>query len=157
CELFATTALEIFLVFATFTLQVGIEVGQLTLTLDAVGLRQHRSVFVEFLCLATQAVCQVSEFVVATLELGFELGLRCFGRLGVAQDALCADKTNFDGLLRLGLNDRNANHRHRSQRCRYDQGAVAFFKTAANSAAYSGKLQCEIRLHEKSTLRRSRK
>src|SRR5690606_3144432 len=100
--LFVAATVEVFLELAAFALQVGIKVGQLALALDAFGLGQYRRVFVELLGLAAQAVGQVLQFVVATLEFGFDLGLSCFGRLGIAQDAFCADKAYF-GSLSLGL------------------------------------------------------
>src|SRR5690606_40035354 len=71
---------------SALALQVGIHVRQLALTLDALGLRQHGSVLVEFLRFGAQTVGQGLQFVIALLELGFDLGLRLLRGLRVRSE-----------------------------------------------------------------------
>src|SRR5690606_29617642 len=74
-ELLVATAVEVFLELATLALQIGVEIGELTLALDTLGFRHDGSVLVELLGLAAQIVRHALEFVVTLLELGLDLGL----------------------------------------------------------------------------------
>src|SRR5690606_15913588 len=55
-KLFVAATVEVFLEFTALALELAVEVGQLTLTLDTLGLGQHGRVFVKLLGLAAQAV-----------------------------------------------------------------------------------------------------
>ena len=70
----------------------------------------------------------IRQLFVTTLEFCFDFGLGSFGGLGITQDALCADKTNFG----LGLNNRSSGHGADTQRGSQNERFIATRQAAGD-------------------------
>src|SRR5690606_9601025 len=116
--------------FTALALQVGIHIGQLTLTLDTLGFRQYWSVFVELLCVGAQPVGPSLQIFIALLEFGFDLCLSLLRRVRVSQNAFWADTPGHGRLLGLS--------RYRGEQAGAQYSSEKQFARTGNSGASRG-------------------
>src|SRR5690606_34739295 len=116
---------QVFLELDTLALEIAVELAQLALATDAVGVRHDGCVLVVLLGLRAQTVGQLLELGFTLLEFGVDLGDCSLGRRGVTNDAFDADKTGSGALLCLRVRTTHRTDRAKRAHAQYRAASPA--------------------------------